>query len=200
MKLLYAPASPFARKVRVTAHELNLLPHLELISTAVLPTEHNQQVSQLNPLGKIPVLFTDDGQTLYDSRVICAYLAEVAGNDSLYPRQAHWQHQTDIALADGLLDAALSLRYEQALRPQQHQWPAWIDGQQRKIDAALQTLAASPALQQEHLSAAQISIACALGYLDFRLPDLDWRSAHPALATFQAAFGARPSMRSSIPE
>lgn len=200
MQLIYAAASPFARKVRVLAHETGLLARLELLDTAVLPTTLNERVNALNPLGKIPVLLTDDDEALYDSRVICEYLDTLHQGRKLLPSDAgRWPVLRLAALADGLMDAALLARYERGVRPAELQWAAWLDGQLGKVQRALAELERQVEHLQGPLDLAQIGVACALGYLDFRFADLDWRAAHPGLANFQQAFAQRASMQASAP-
>lgn len=200
MQLIYAAASPFARKVRVLAHETGLLARIELLDTTVLPITLNEQVNARNPLGKIPVLLTDDGEALYDSRVICEYLDTLHDGPRLLPQDdARWSVLRLAALADGLMDAALLARYERSVRPAELQWPAWLDGQLGKVKRALTDLERQADSLHGPVSLAQIGVACALGYLDFRFPDLDWRAEHPRLAAFQQAFALRASMRSSAP-
>ena len=200
MQLIYAAASPFARKVRVLAHEAGLLGRIELLDTAVLPTTLNEQVNARNPLGKIPVLLTDDGEALYDSRVICEYLDTLHQGRKVLPEGAErWQVLRLAALADGLMDAALLARYERGVRPAELQWSAWLDGQLGKVQRALAELERQVGQLQGPLDLAQIGVACALGYLDFRFADIDWRVSHPGLAAFQQAFAQRDSMRSSAP-
>lgn len=200
MQLIYAAASPFARKVRVLAAETGLLARIELLDTAVLPTTLNERVNALNPLGKIPVLLTDDGQALYDSRVICEYLDTQHQGPKLLPEgAARWPVLRMAALADGLMDAALLARYERAVRPAELQWTAWLEGQLGKIQRALAELERQVDHLQGPLDLAQIGVACALGYLDFRFADLDWRAAHPGLAAFHQVFAQRGSMQASAP-
>lgn len=200
MQLIYAAASPFARKVRVLAAETGLLARIELLDTAVLPTTLNERVNTLNPLGKIPVLLTDDGEALYDSRVICEYLDTLHQGAKLLPSgAARWQVLRLAALADGLMDAALLARYERGVRPAELQWSAWLDGQLGKVQRALVELERQVERLQGPLDLGQIGVACALGYLDFRFADLDWRAAHPGLAAFQQAFVRRASMQASAP-
>ena len=200
MQLIYAAASPFARKVRVLAAETGLLDRIELLDTAVLPTTLNERVNALNPLGKIPVLLTDDGQALYDSRVICEYLDTQHQGPKLLPDgAARWPVLRMAVLADGLMDAALLARYERAARPAELQWSAWLEGQLGKIQRALAELERQVEQLQGPLDLAQIGVACALGYLDFRFADLDWRAAHPGLAAFQQTFAQRASMQASAP-
>ncbi|MBG0839975.1 glutathione S-transferase [Ectopseudomonas toyotomiensis] len=200
MQLIYAAASPFARKVRVLAAETGLLDRIELLDTAVLPTTLNERVNALNPLGKIPVLLTDDDQVLYDSRVICEYLDTLHTGAKLLPSgAARWQVLRLAALADGLMDAALLARYERGVRPAELQWAAWLDGQLGKVQRSLAELERQVERLQGPLDLGQIGVACALGYLDFRFADLDWRAAHPGLAAFQQTFAQRASMLASAP-
>ena len=200
MQLIYAAASPFARKVRVLAAETGLLDQIELLDTAVLPTTLNERVNALNPLGKIPVLLTDDDETLYDSRVICEYLDTLHPGAKLLPSGAsRWQVLRLAALADGLMDAALLARYERGVRPAELQWAAWLDGQLGKVQRSLAELERQVERLQGPLDLGQIGVACALGYLDFRFADLDWRAAYPGLAAFQQTFAQRASMLASAP-
>ncbi|MDH1865462.1 glutathione S-transferase [Pseudomonas chengduensis] len=200
MQLIYAAASPFARKVRVLAAETGLLDRIELLDTAVLPTTLNERVNSLNPLGKIPVLLSDDGEALYDSRVICEYLDTLHAGAKLLPSgAARWQVLRLAALADGLMDAALLARYERGVRPAELQWAAWLDGQLGKVQRSLAELERQVERLQGPLDLGQIGVACALGYLDFRFADLDWRAAYPGLAAFQQTFAQRASMLASAP-
>jgi glutathione S-transferase len=200
MQLIYAAASPFARKVRVLAAETGLLERIELIDTAVLPTTLNERVNACNPLGKIPVLLLDNGEALYDSRVICEYLDTLHGGARLLPQDAaRWPVLRLVALADGLMDAALLARYEKAVRQPEQQSQAWLDGQLGKVQRALAELERQTEQLRGPVDLAQIGVACALGYLDFRFADLDWRAAHPALSQFQQAFSQRSSMLASAP-
>lgn len=201
MQLIYAAASPFARKVRVLACETGLLPRLDLIETAVLPVTLNERVNALNPLGKIPVLLTDDNEALYDSRVICEYLDSQHDQDPLCPTDpaSRWRTLRLAALADGVMEAAILTRYEHAARPAERQWDDWIDGQLGKVRRTLSSLEDSADLLNGPLDIAQIGIACALGYLDFRFAVLNWRQEHPALSAFEERFAARESMRSTTP-
>jgi glutathione S-transferase len=201
MQLLYAAASPFARKVRVMASELGLLDAIVLIDSSVLPTRDNPEVSQANPLTKIPVLLTSDAGALYDSRVICEYLDNLHHGERLLPLEPakRWPVLQLAALADGLMDAALLARYEGSARPAELQWPAWLEGQLSKIERALDHLEQQHARLHGPLDIAQIGVACALGYLDFRFADLAWRDGRPNLAAFYEGFSQRPSMHASKP-
>ena len=200
MKLLYSPASPYARKVLVVAHETGLIDRIAVTAAGASPTGPSAEVAAHNPLGKIPALVLEDGTALYDSRVICEYLDGLSAGPRLFPEGgARWDALTRQALADGLLDAALLTRYERVLRPEDKRWEAWDSGQTGKIRSALdrfETLVAGlPALD-----IGIIAMACALGYLDLRFPDLAWREGRPALASWFAAFERRPSMDATVPK
>lgn len=200
MKLIYAGASPFARKVRVLALESGLAAGIEMLDTAVLPIKENAEVNRANPLGKIPVLITAEGEALFDSRVICEYLDALQSGDAFFPHGAErWTCLTRAALADGLMDAALLVRYEGAIRPEALQWQDWKDGQLGKIHRALDALEAIAGELQGPVDIAQIAVGCALGYLDFRLSHLGWRQGHPGLERFFAAFSERESMKATVP-
>jgi glutathione S-transferase len=194
MKLYFSPASPFVRKVRVTAHELGLSERIELISITLTPVSPHDGLRSSNPLGKIPALLTDDGATLYDSPVICEYLDTLAGGNRIFPAPgaARWTALRRQALADGIMDAAVLTRYEEAVRPKELRWQSWIDSQFLKIRTALD------ALERESLQGTfdigTISIACALSYLDLRFASEGWRSSRPRLADWAATIGRRPSL------
>lgn len=193
MKLICSPASPFARKVLVLLRETGQQVETEVQHAS--PTARNPAVAAVNPLGKIPVLLTDDLGPLYDSRVICQYLDRLHDGPRMIPEAgaARFIALRREALADGLLDAALLARYE-SIRPEGLVWPDWHDGQQAKIMAAL---AAMEADLPEGLDLGAIAYGCALGYLDFRFAAMNWRDRHPRLAEWEAAFGARPAMRAT---
>ncbi|WP_222908254.1 glutathione S-transferase N-terminal domain-containing protein [Pseudomonas sp. DNDY-54] len=201
MQLIYAAASPFGRKTRVVASETGLTSRLELIETTVLPVDVNERVNAVNPLGKIPVLLTDDGEALYDSRVICEYLDSLHDKPRLFPADParRWRTLRLAALADGVMEAAVLTRYERAARPAERQWDEWVDGQLAKVRRGLASLEVSTDLLNEPLDIAQIGVACALGYLDFRFAELNWRHESPKLAAFNEQFADRDSMRSTAP-
>ena len=116
MKVYYSPASPFVRKVLVSAHELGLADRIELLSCAAHPINRDQEIVAHNPLGQVPTFFTDDGSVIYDSRVICEYLDSFSPGRLLGSGESRWRALTEQSLADGLLDAALLARYETAVQ------------------------------------------------------------------------------------
>lgn len=202
MTLHHSPTSPYVRKVMVLLHETGQVDAVRLAPAMGTPVDPGTMPVGANPLGKIPALERDDGCTLYDSRVITRYLAGLAtGGPALYPEDARlWEVLTLEATADGLLDAALLARYETALRAQDQQSQEWIDGQFAKIDRALDAIEAR---WMAHLAGplcmGQIAVACALGYLDFRFADRDWRGGRASLAAWYDVFAQRPSMAQTVP-
>lgn len=187
--------SPFARKVRVLAHELGLRERIALADT---DPHADEALRGANPLCKIPTLVLADGRAMYDSRVICDYLLTLADPTRVAgpSGRATWEVARDHALGDGICDAAVALRGE-LLRPVAQQSARYVTRQTRAIVAGCDTLAAGVGALRDRLDLGVIAIGCALGYLDLRHPQIDWRSAHAALADWYAGFGDRPSMRST---
>ncbi|MEI9982319.1 MAG: glutathione S-transferase N-terminal domain-containing protein [Aliidongia sp.] len=201
MKLLYSQTSPFVRKVMVLAHETGLVDRLELVPVNVAPVTPNDLVAAENPLVKVPTLVPDDGESLFDSAVIVEYLDSLHGGTPLVPRAgaARWSALQRQAAADGLLDAAVLVRYELVLRPEEKRWPDWIGGQMRKIRGTLDSFEADAATLGRETTIGEIAVACALAYLDFRYPEENWRAGRPGLAAFYARFADRPSMQATLP-
>jgi len=200
MKLYYAAASPFVRTVMVCLHETNLINQVTIEEVAITPVSPGDTVPTKNPLGKIPALERDGGPTLYDSRVICRYLDDLA-TANLYPQPPMlWETLTLEATAQGIMEAAVLMVYEGRVRPEDKQYDGWLDAQWSKVSRALDAVESR---WMSHLAGpldmAQIAMACALGYLDFRHPDKDWRAGRPSLAAWEAKFAERPSMKASIP-
>jgi glutathione S-transferase len=202
MKLFYAAASPFVRIVLVTAAELGLSDRIETVDGMTTPMKPNPDLAGANPVAKLPTLVTDDGQALYDSRVICEYLVSEAGNETMLPARGpeRWKALRDLALVIGILDAGVLLRYELAYRPADLQWSDWKDGQRGKIDRALDELEHDMAAL-EGTNLVSIAAACALGYIDFRFPDHGWRASRPKLAAwYDDDWAKRPAMTATVPE
>ena len=200
MKLAYSPTSPYVRKVMVLLHETGQLDDVTLMPVATTPLAVDETLLPSNPLGKVPALERPEGPALYDSRVICAYLNDRA-KGTLYGKDArHWEILTLEATADGILDAALAMTYEARMRPADKQMPEWVDGQWNKIARACSALNTR---WMSHLSGpldmGQVSVACALAYVDFRHDARGWRKGNDALAAWYEAFDSRPSMHATRP-
>ena len=200
MKLYYAVASPFARKCLVVAHEVGLRERVELVPAAAHPVNRDKAVVAHNPLGKIPTLITDDGTDLYDSRVICEFL-NTLGNGRLDPKEgaARWRTLVEQSLADGIMDAAVLVRYETVMRPEALRWNDWTTGQMEKVTSGLEALDARAAGFGQRVDFGTIAFGCALGYLDFRFASLNWRDRHPNAAAWFQWFAARESMVATKP-
>lgn len=200
MKLFHSPASPYVRKVCVLLHELNRQDSVELATVTTTALASDDALKAANPLARLPALERPEGTTLYDSRVITAYLNDLYGGP-LYPQTSgRWDTLTLEATGDGIMDSAVSMAYEVRLRPQQTQSTEWIEAQWRKVSRALGALNAR---WISHLSGqitmGHVSVACALGYLDFRHGARNWRQGNDALAAWFAEFESRPSMQATLP-
>jgi glutathione S-transferase len=202
MTLYYNAASPFARKVVVMLHETGQLDRVALQTTTLTPISPSTELNEDNPAGKLPALRLADGNVIHDSRVILDYLDHQHVGNPLIPRDgsARWRRLTLASLADALLDAALLIRYELALRPEEKHWEQWLDGQQEKIERTLSYFEQEAITElSSSFDIASISVAAALGYLDFRQPDLRWRSTYPRLANWYLEISQRPSMLATQP-
>lgn len=200
MKLHYSPASPFARKVLMTAAEVGLLDDIEVVPVLVVPTAPNAAVAALNPLMQVPTLELDDGTALYDSKVICEYL-DWKGKGHLFPPVGaqRWDALRTNALADGIMNAALLIRYEVTARPEVLRWSAWIDGQRLKIAQGLDRFDAQPPASGAALDIGGVAVACALGYLGFRFADDHWLDGRPQLKAWFDAIAQRDSFVHTVP-
>lgn len=198
MKLHWSPKSPYVRKVMIAAHELDLLPQLELVRSVAAMLKPNERLMQDNPLSKIPTLVLDNGFTLFDSVVICEYLNDMA-EGLLFPKEGQdkWQALRWHALGDGMLDAAILWRNE---REKDAALPALLDAFELKMRAALKQLDdEAQALAETPFSIGHITVGCALGYLDYRFEPLAWRGIAPRLAQWFEELSARPSFKSTEP-
>ncbi|GFE64343.1 glutathione S-transferase [Litoreibacter roseus] len=201
MRLYSSPTSPYVRKVHVVLRETEQWDDVEMAPSGGTPLDSGTNPVALNPLGKIPTLERDNGATIYDSRVICRFLDDrvQAGLYATGARQ--WELLTLEATADGILDAVILMVYERRLRPEDKQFQPWIDGQWRKVETALDTLERR---WMSHLSGklniGQIAIGCALGYLDLRFEDRNWRKGRDDLAKFYDTFSQRDSMIATVPQ
>ena len=199
MKLFYSSASPFVRKVMVVAHEVGLAGRIERLPAAASPVARDPAIRAENPLGQVPTLLTDDGLTLYDSQVICEYLDAQGGGGLFGDGAARWRNLTEAALGDGMLGAALLLRYETFLRPEPLRWPDWIAGQGGKVSDGLAWLEAAAPGFGDRFDIGVVTLGCTLGYLDLRFADRPWREAHPRTADWFARFDERSSMKLTRP-
>lgn len=200
MKLIYSGLSPFARKVSVVLRETGLIDDTTLVEVSTTPVNSADAAVAANPSGKIPSLVLEDGSSVYDSRIICRYLNDRAGAD-LYPNDAIWKILTLEATADAIMDASVLMTYERRIRPEDMVYEPWVEAQWTKAERSINAVAADwGGFLEGPLNIGQIGIACALGYVDFRHADRDWRSANPALAEWFAAFSTRPAMEATRPE
>ncbi|MDB6442298.1 MULTISPECIES: glutathione S-transferase family protein [unclassified Pseudomonas] len=202
MTLFQNPASPFVRKVLVLLHETGQQDRVALQLSQLTPVRPDQKLIDENPLSKIPALRLSNGTVIHDSRVILDYLDHQHVGNPLIPREgaARWRRLTLASLADGIMDAAVLIRYETALRPVEKHWDEWLDAQRDKIRRALTVLDTEAVAElASHFDVASISVACALGYLDLRHPDLEWRETNPQLAQWFAEVSLRPSMIETVP-
>ncbi len=202
MKLWYSQSSPFVRKVMIVAHETGLADKIKIVSANTSPVARNADLAKDNPVGKIPAMQLEDGSVMFDSRVICAWLDSQHAGKRLAPRSGpkRFADMTLEAMGDAIMDAAVLARYERALRPAEQRWAEWDAGQMTKVTAALDLLEGQwlPKLRGG-FTMGKIAIASALGYLDFRFPDMNWRKGRRKLARWYARMADRPSMKESQP-
>jgi len=196
MKIYGDIISPFVRMSLVCAHEAGIGDKVTLAETKVSPSDANASLVAIAPLGKIPVLVTDHGHALYDSRVIVEYLCHVAGNSTLIPDDGvkRFRVLTLQALAQGMGDAAVGYRYETGVRPKALQWEGWMVRQRERVSAALDDLERNWIPTLAEVNVGSIAVAVVLDYVDFRLADWGWRNGRKSLTEFHAAFSKRPSM------
>lgn len=198
MQLIMSPPSPYARKVRVMLRETGMIDRVQEVEVSTSPIKSAPEAVAANPTGKIPALTRADGPAIYDSRVITRYLDDM-GDTGLYPVTSLYEVLTLEATADAIMDAAIGIVYEIRLRPETQHSPEWMDAQWGKATRALDAINSR---WMSHLSGplnmAQIAVGCALGYLDLRHDDRNWRQGREALAKWQAEFDARPSMQATM--
>lgn len=200
MKLRWAAASPFVRKVTVTALETGLDDRIERIDTD--HHDPNSDLAKDNPLGKVPALIREDGTMLADSPVICAYLDSLHDGPKLIPEAgaARWQALNLEGLGDGLAEAAIQVQRERG-RPDARYWDAWETRNAAKFERTMDWLEANAALLDGPVTIGQIAIACALGWTEFRLADLleNAEIRWPKLFGWYRTFCERPSMKATVP-
>jgi glutathione S-transferase len=201
MKLIGANSSPFVRKVRI------VLAEKKIDATYVLEDVWAAQstIQDSNPLGKVPTLIMEDGGAVFDSRVIVEYLDSISPVHRLIPQsgRARLEVKTWEALADGLLDAAVLARLEVSQRSETERSAAWLARQMNKIDASLKAMAHGLGDKEwasdGKYSLSDIAVGCALGYLDFRFTQVDWRSAHPNLDAYATRLFKRQTFIDTAP-
>lgn len=200
LKLIASPTSPYARKVRIALAEKKI--EFQVVEASAWSADN--PVHAYNPLGKLPVLVLDDGTTLFDSRVIVEYIDSVSPVSRLIPEPVRqriavrrWE-----ALADGVCDAAILNVLEQR-RPQKQQSAEWMARQQRKVDEGVAEMARELGdkawCNGEGYSLADIAAGCALGYLDLRYAEMDWRGRYENLARHYDKLCKRPSFADTLP-
>ena len=200
MKLLGIQPSPFTRKVRIVLAEKKIDYDFVIAS----PQAEGSPVPAHNPLGKVPVLLLDDETAVYDSRVIVEFLDNVSPFGRLIPpgnreriEVRRWE-----ALADGVLDAAVLVRYENQ-RKKSERSSAWIERQTGKIRAGVdemeRELGEKSFCTGNTYTLADIAVGVCLGYLDFRFPQPGWRDSHPNLVRLDAKLIERQSFIDTIP-
>lgn len=200
MKLYYNPASPFVRKVLVVAAECGLTDQIKKEEIVLTPVSPHAPLNDENPLGKIPSLVLDNNQSLYDSRVICEYL-DTHASGGLFPATGadRWTALRRQALADGFCDAAVSVRYEGFVRPEDKQWSQWIEAQLNKCKRVISVLENEADTFGNTVDVGTLSIAIALSYFDFRNSEEAWRDTAPKLAEWYAVFSQRDSLIQTQP-
>lgn len=200
MQLAFSPTSPYVRKVMVVLHETGQLGDVELVRPVLNPFDYDASLVAKNPMAKVPTLTLDDGQPIFDSRVICAFLNEQAAANLYGSGDQQWQIRALEATADGILDAGFNMACEVRFRPEEIRSAEWMDSQWTRI---MNGCAALNARWMDHLSGpmdiGHIAVGCALGYLDLRHNERGWRTGNDALAHWYEAFSATPSMQATRP-
>ena len=197
MRLFFNQTSPYARKTRIAVREFGLEQQVTCIE--IDPWAEPDELTTVNPLSKVPALQLPDGSVVTESDAIVAALLGRSANTSIVEDEASPNaRRSRAALCQGLIDASFGSVIERR-RPVQSQWADWVARQERAVSRTLSTVEATFDLPMERFDAGDISLACALGYLDFRLPHLSWRSARPRLETWFAKVDQRPSMIATRP-
>ena len=203
MKLIGSTSSPYVRKVRIVMAEKKL--DYAFVTEDVWAA--GTTIGQSNPLGKVPCLIMEGGEALFDSRVIVEYLDALSPVGKLIPSTGHARAEVKTweSLADGVLDALILARLEAtwAGRKDSERSQAWIDRQIAKVDASLEAMSSGLAdrnfCSDIHLTLSDISVGCALAYLDFRFAHIDWRARHANLAKLSEKLAQRPSFADPVP-
>ncbi len=201
LRLIASLTSPYVRKVRIVMAEKKIECALELEDVWAADT----RIHDAHPLGKVPCLIMEDGGAVFDSRVIVEYLDTLTPVGRLIPPNGRERVEVRVweALADGLLDAAILVRLEKTQRPPEQQSQKWIDRQMGKVRHAVAAMSRGlgdkPWCNGNTYTLADIAVGCALGYLDFRFPEIGWRAQYPNLARLSEKLAARPSFIDTAP-
>jgi len=201
MTLLSSPLSPYGRKVKIATALKGLEDRIEVVQVDTNPLD-NPDITRGNPLGKIPALVIDGDTAIFDSHVICEYLDTLAPAPVLFPKGGVERVRTLTlgSLADGILDAALLLVYEKRFRPEEKWHAPWQERQQLKIDRSLDVLERKPSDWKDSPDYGHLTLACALGYLDFR-HEGKWRARRPGLVAWLDTFArAVPAFEETRPK
>ena len=192
MRVFYSETSPYARKVRMLVIEKGLENQIKFVTANAL--DDPAELLAVNPLAKIPALVTDSGETFFDSPLICEYLDSLKPEPCLIPAKggAHWQVLKAQALTDGILDASVST-VMMTIRLKTEPPTYWLERWSNSIDRSLVAMEAQLEQLGEHFNLAHICYMTVLGYLDFRLPNIDWQQRHPALAAWCEQYAERRS-------
>lgn len=199
MKLTLSPTSPYVRKARAVIIERGLGDRVELVPTD--PWNDADPLPKTNPLGRVPALVGEDGEVYAGSSLVVEYLDSLEGGRRLYPAEGSERFRALrlYALAEGILDSSINCVIELLRRPEDKRWTGWVARQHEKIRRTLDVLEPLvPGLAAEP-TIGEINLACALGYLDLRLPDLEWRKGRPALAAWYEEVAKRPSLAETVP-
>ncbi len=197
MKLYARPASPFVRKVRVMAREIGIKDRIEEIMLSSLE-EMAAEMPKFNPLGKIPALILDDDSILYESKVICEYMDSLHDGPKLFPSgPARWPALMLQGLADGIAEAVIIAAMNKVMRPKEFVYEPAVEFQLEKVTRGLADIDGRVGEFGDVLTIGPLSVACAIGYTDFRFPELGWRDSNPNLAAWNAEFCERPAMKAT---
>ena len=200
MKLIGTPTSPYTRKARVVLAEKKI--DYDWIVDS--PNSPDTTVPKFNPLARVPVLVLDDETAIFDSPVIVEYLDNLSPNNKLFPQPSRERIEVKRweALSDGVMDAAVGARMEQ-MRPEKQRSQDWIKRERKVIGETLEFIARElgdkPWCMGTPFTYADVALGCALGYLDFRFPDIDWRASHANLARLHEKLMQRPSFADTVP-
>jgi glutathione S-transferase len=197
VRLCFSPTSPYVRKVRACAITRGIDHLIELV-----PTDANASLPMfvaINPLSKVPALVTDDGIALFDSPVICEYLDSIGDAPPMFPSPGvpRWRALKFQAMGDGILDASVPRRGEM-MKPQDEGRAAWVARQRAAVDRTLDALEADP--PHRAIDIGSVTVACALGYLDFRFAAQPWRETHPKLAAWYETFAQNRGIADTVPK